>query len=119
MKASFNALRAQLPLPPGSRTDYPNGLPFAPALQHGSMSMELFVPATSRLGRDIQQPHPQDELYIVLLGSAELVLGNERLRAQTGDAFFVPAGLPHRFENFSDDFSTWVVFYGIDGGEHP
>ena len=119
MKASFDTLRAQLPAPAGSRADYPHGLPFAQAMRHGSMSMELFVPALSQLGRDVQQPHRQDELYIVLLGTAELVRGTERSAAQAGDAFFVPAGQAHRFENFSDDFSTWVVFYGLDGGEHP
>jgi hypothetical protein len=23
----------------------------------------------------------------------------------------------HRFEEFTDDFYTWVIFYGPDGGE--
>ncbi|MEZ5703813.1 MAG: hypothetical protein R3E42_20300, partial [Burkholderiaceae bacterium] len=63
MKADFRALLATLPLAPDSR--YPHGTPFIPALAHGSMRMELFAPATARLGRDIQQPHTQDELYIV------------------------------------------------------
>jgi hypothetical protein len=31
---------------------------------------------------------------------------------------FVAAGVPHRFESFSDDFATWVVFWGPRGGEH-
>ena len=30
-----------------------------------------------------------------------------------------PAHMEHRFENFSDDFATWVVFYGPLGGEQP
>jgi hypothetical protein len=30
---------------------------------------------------------------------------------------FVPAGVEHRFEDFSDDFAVWVVFWGPDGGE--
>jgi quercetin dioxygenase-like cupin family protein len=34
-----------------------------------------------------------------------------------GDAFFVPAGVPHRFTRFSEGFATWVVFWGPDGGE--
>lgn len=24
---------------------------------------------------------------------------------------------PHRFIEFSDDFATWVLFYGPEGGE--
>ena len=34
-----------------------------------------------------------------------------------GQVLFVPAGIEHRFEDFSDDFSTWVIFYGPAGGE--
>jgi len=34
-----------------------------------------------------------------------------------GDVIFAPAGIEHRFENFSDDFVTWVIFYGPVGGE--
>jgi hypothetical protein len=29
------------------------------------------------------------------------------------------AGKPHRFEDFTDDFGTWVIFYGPEGGERP
>jgi hypothetical protein len=31
----------------------------------------------------------------------------------------VPAGVVHRFEDFSDDLAVWVVFYGPEGGEIP
>jgi hypothetical protein len=27
--------------------------------------------------------------------------------------------MPHRFEDFTDDFATWVIFYGPEGGERP
>jgi len=30
---------------------------------------------------------------------------------------FVEAGVEHRFEDFTDDFETWVVFWGPQGGE--
>jgi hypothetical protein len=30
---------------------------------------------------------------------------------------FVPAGIEHRFIKFTEDFVTWVVFYGPKGGE--
>lgn len=40
-------------------------------------------------------------------------------RSAPGSLLFVPALRPHRFTPFTDDFSTWVVFYGPDGGEHP
>jgi hypothetical protein len=30
----------------------------------------------------------------------------------TGDLLFAAAHAPHGFEDFSDDFAVWVVFYG-------
>jgi uncharacterized RmlC-like cupin family protein len=36
---------------------------------------------------------------------------------QTGDALFVAAHVPHHFERMSEDFVTWVVFWGPTGGE--
>jgi len=30
---------------------------------------------------------------------------------------FVPAGVAHRFDEFTADFCTWVMFYGPEGGE--
>lgn len=74
------------------------------------MSVELFAPGTSGLGQDIQQPHAQDELYVVQRGQSEFVLLGERSSVLPGDVLFVPAGAEHRFENFSADFTTWVIF---------
>jgi hypothetical protein len=28
----------------------------------------------------------------------------------------VPAGVSHAFETFSDNFKTWVIFFGPKGG---
>lgn len=66
---------------------------------------------------DEQQPHDQDEIYIVQTGSGTFVRGNEYIPFAAGDALFVAAGVEHRFVDFTDDFATWVVFYGPQGGE--
>ena len=39
------------------------------------------------------------------------------IRFGPGDLLFVPAGVVHRFEEFTDDLAVWVVFYGPEGGE--
>jgi uncharacterized protein YjlB len=44
-------------------------------------------------------------------------VGGQRVPFGPGDALFVAATVEHRFEDFSDDFATWVVFYGPRGGE--
>jgi len=117
MKADFLQHLQSLPQPPGG--PYVNGTPFVQALAHGSLRVELFAPAAAGLDEDIQQPHAQDELYVVQHGQSGFWLDGQRLRVQVGDVLLVPAGAPHRFEDFSDDFVTWVIFYGPQGGERP
>ncbi|MFZ5502533.1 MAG: cupin domain-containing protein [Pseudomonadota bacterium] len=100
-------------LPGKISEQWPMGERFIRALSHGSMSVELYAP----VGNDPQTPHTQDELYFTISGSGEFVLAGERYQFGPGTAFFVPAGVEHRFENFTADFSTWVVFWGPQGGE--
>jgi mannose-6-phosphate isomerase-like protein (cupin superfamily) len=115
MKVSLVQALKRLPAAPTEQ--YPKGAPFAVMMAGGSMSVEVFAPSTSGLGTDRQEPHSQDELYFIQRGTGELVINGQRFDAAAGDAFFVAAGVAHRFENFSDDFVTWVVFYGKQGGE--
>ena len=59
---------------------------------------------------DPQTPHSRDELYIIAAGSGDFVCGNETQSFSVGDILFVPAGVEHRFVNFTYDFATCVVF---------
>ena len=102
---------------PGAPTDqYPGGAPSVLTLTHGDMALKVFRPSANPDGLVHQQPHTQDELYLVYGGSADIVISGQRFSACVGDAFFVAAGAEHRFENFTSDFVTWVVFYGPHGG---
>ncbi|WP_114241869.1 cupin domain-containing protein [Dyella sp. C9] len=83
-------------------------------LRHGTMKVGLYAPRAD----DRQTPHAQDELYIVVSGQGEFVKNGLRRPFKPQDVIFVEAGAEHRFENFSDDFATWVVFWGQRGGEH-
>ena len=105
MKLEPSELLSQLPTPNGER--------FLQAFAHGTMSVEMYAPR----GSDPQQPHAQDELYFIHAGRGVFVLEGKRIPFNPGDCLFVPAGVAHRFEDFSDDFATWVVFWGPDGGE--
>ena len=81
--------------------------------EHGSLEIEIYAPR----GIDEQTPHSRDEVYVVISGTGTFVNGNERLPFKPGDLLFVPAGVEHRFVDFTEDFSTWVMFYGPEGGE--
>ena len=100
------ALR-RLPGPAGER--------FAEVLARGSLVVEIYAPR----GQDTQQPHTRDEIYVVVEGSGEFVNGPARHPFAPGDVLFVPAHVPHRFENFTADLTVWVFFYGPEGGERP
>lgn len=86
---------------------------FTTVLQHGTMKVEYYKPEKV----DLQKPHVQDELYIIASGSGAFIRADEKVSCQTNDVLFVPAGIEHRFEDFTDDFATWVIFYGAEGGE--
>ena len=47
----------------------------------------------------------------------EFVKNDERRAFKPQDVLFVEAHATHCFEKFSGDFSTWVIFWGADGGE--
>ena len=91
----------------------PGGERFAKVLGHGSMEVEVYAPR----GTDPQTPHTRDELYVVVSGSGKFINGPEGHEFRPGDVLFVPAGVEHRFEDFTEDLMLWVVFYGPEGGE--
>lgn len=93
------------PIPAGARS--------ALLLRHGSMSLRLYQPR----GQDPQTPHDQDEIYVIARGSGTFLVAGERFAFRSGDVLFAPAGAEHRFEAMSEDFATWVVFWGPVGGE--
>ncbi len=81
--------------------------------RHGTMRLMLYQPTTS----DLQQPHKQDELYIIAKGHGSFDKAGEIRKFGKGDIIFVEAGVAHHFAEVSDDTEIWVVFWGPDGGE--
>jgi len=100
-------------------TPVPAGWRSAELLRHGTLELRWFAPPALGLDHDPQKPHRRDEVYIVASGTGWFVRGAESVTFGPGDALFVPAHTPHRFEASSPDFAAWVVFYGPDGGEQP
>ena len=85
-----------------------HGTDFYRILDHGDWDLSLYRPDVP----DTQTPHKRDELYIVATGEGTFFYDGERRKFGPGDAFFVPAGIDHHFEDFSEDFTTWVIFFG-------
>ena len=91
----------------------PDIKPYEVVMRHGSMHVGVYAPR----GFDSQQPHVQDEVYVVMRGKGKFICGDNERSFGQGDVLFVPAKTEHRFIDFTDDFTAWVVFYGPDGGE--
>src|ERR1700684_1113843 len=89
------------------------GKEFITLFTHGSLELEIYKPVE----KDRQTPHDRDEVYIVAAGKGQFFCNGETATFGTGDFLFVPAGIEHRFFDFSNDFWVWVIFYGPKGGE--
>jgi mannose-6-phosphate isomerase-like protein (cupin superfamily) len=96
-----------------AQLDRTSGQLFTKMMEHGSMSVEIYRPIKT----DLQTPHKQDELYVVISGSGESFNDGNRTPFKHNDVLFAAAGASHRFENFTEDLATWVIFYGPEGGE--
>lgn len=90
-----------------------NGRLSSLAWKRGSMELRYYRPPVP----DPQPAHNQDELYVVIAGTARFVCDDRAVECSAHDVLFAAAGAAHRFEQPSADFAVWVIFYGAQGGE--
>jgi mannose-6-phosphate isomerase-like protein (cupin superfamily) len=76
---------------------------------HRSPGLELGVYVLVAPEPDRQQPHEDDEVYVVLEGSGVLEVESEEVELREGHAVFVPAGAEHRFVGY-ERLSVLVIF---------
>lgn len=105
MKFTFDELLATLPL--AANDKWKEGVWDIEPFKKGNVALVFFAPR----GLDYQTVHDEDEFYFIVRGTGEIVIDGERQTCEQGDAFFVPANVPHHFERFTDDFATWAVFF--------
>ena len=79
------------------------------AIVHESPGLELGVYVLVAPEPDHQQPHADDEVYVVLDGRGTLEVEGESFDVQPGSAVFVPAGAEHRFVGY-EGLSVLVIF---------
>jgi len=59
---------------------------------------------------DLQQPHREDEAYLVLSGRATFEEAGKREPVRQGHVIVVKAGVPHRFVDIEEDITLFVLF---------
>lgn len=86
----------------GTRVEYLEILS-VPALNCGL----YHLPAGSR---DMQAPHDEDEVYLVLSGSARMRLGEAERSVGPGSLLYVSATTEHSFFEIEQDMTLLVIF---------
>jgi mannose-6-phosphate isomerase-like protein (cupin superfamily) len=76
---------------------------------HESPGLELGVYMLVAPEPDRQQPHDDDEVYVVLEGSGTLEIERERVDLREGQSVYVPAGAEHRFVGY-EELAVLVIF---------
>jgi mannose-6-phosphate isomerase-like protein (cupin superfamily) len=77
-------------------------------LRSDSLSVGLYVLRVGDVDR--QQPHREDEIYVVMSGRSRFTAGEDTRQVTAGDTIFVAAGVPHRFHDITADVQLIVVF---------
>lgn len=60
--------------------------------------------------RDLQGPHLEDEIYVVIEGRARLRAEAVEQEVRPGMVLFVPAGSPHAFVAIEEDLTLLAIF---------
>jgi mannose-6-phosphate isomerase-like protein (cupin superfamily) len=76
---------------------------------HTSPGLELGVYVLVAPEPDRQQPHADDEVYVVLEGNGRLEVEGVPVDLHEGQAAFVPAGADHRFVGY-ENLAVLVIF---------
>lgn len=76
---------------------------------HESPGLELGVYVLVAPEPDRQQPHEDDEVYVVLEGTGVLEVEGDSVPVKEGSAVFVEAGADHRFSAY-EHLSVLVIF---------
>jgi mannose-6-phosphate isomerase-like protein (cupin superfamily) len=76
---------------------------------HESAGLEIGVYVLVAPEPDHQQPHADDEVYIVLEGSGTLAVEGHKVELREGHSVFVPAGANHQFVDY-EQLSALAIF---------
>lgn len=98
--ASLEAARAEL--------QHRTGELYLEFLRRDSMSCGLYVLEAG--AGDPQEPHQEDEVYVVLGGRGRLLVDGEDQPVGPGSVVFVARTVPHRFHDVSERLSLLVFF---------
>lgn len=90
-----------------------SGDPYLEFIRVPDLSLGLYVLPAG--GTDEQEPHTEDEAYVVLAGRSRFTAGDETRDVGPGDTIFVAAGVAHRFHEIAEELHLIVAFGPAEG----
>ena len=112
---ALDSTRSKGPLPPAHPFDIEGakarlvGADGGYEIVHQSEGLEIGVYVLVAPEPDRQQPHADDEVYIVLEGNGVLEVEGKPVELREGHAVFVPAGAEHQFTGY-EHLAVLVIF---------
>jgi len=65
---------------------------------------------------DEQEPHAEDEVYVVIAGRSRFTAGDRTVDVGPGDTIHVPAGVAHRYHDITADLH---IVYTLTPAQAP
>jgi mannose-6-phosphate isomerase-like protein (cupin superfamily) len=84
------------------------GRPYLEFLRSETFELGLYELAAG--SEDTQQPHDEDEVYVVLSGRGRFVVDGDDVAVGAGTVLFVERHAVHRFHSIEEDLSIVVAF---------
>lgn len=88
--------------------DFKEEQPYREFLRVPAMSAGIY--RLKKGEEDKQNPHTEDEIYCVIEGEAEMLVGENNFEVKQGSIIYVEANLVHRFHNITKDLTILVLF---------
>lgn len=87
--------------------------PYLEFLRVPDLSVGLYVLGPEDVDR--QQPHTEDEVYVVAAGRGRFTAGDDTRDIGPGDTLYVAKHVPHRFHDITEELRLLVVFAPPEG----
>lgn len=88
-----------------------NPVEYLEFLKVPSLNCGLYALAAG--SKDMQAPHDEDEVYLVLTGKARMQLGDEEREVGPGSLLYVSATTEHAFFEIEEDMTLLVFFASV------
>jgi mannose-6-phosphate isomerase-like protein (cupin superfamily) len=75
-----------------------------------TVSFELGLYELAAGSEDLQKPHAEDEVYVVLSGRGRFAVDGDDVAVGPGSVLFVARDVVHRFHSIEEDLSIFVAF---------